>query len=94
MTEPLPRPATVEDVVTDTVVEAPAASVAVVVPEDANTKEVICAGSEGVRTAVALELPTLVTRKTLVNVRADGTRPKEQRPELRHRHANRSAIGP
>jgi hypothetical protein len=78
---PDPRPATVGEVVTETVVEAPAASVAVVVPEEANCTDTIWAGSDGVRTAVALELPTLVTRKTLVKVRAEGTVPKSSESE-------------
>ena len=38
---PSPRPATVEDVVTVTVVEAPTASAAVAVPEEAKTADVI-----------------------------------------------------
>jgi hypothetical protein len=78
---PVPRPATVDEVVTESVVDAPGASVAVVEPEEANCAETICAIDESAMVAVADELPTFVIRKTLVKVRADGTTPKSRLSE-------------
>jgi hypothetical protein len=72
---PEPRPATVDDVVTSTVVEAPAASVTDV-PPPANASEEICGTFERVRTAVRDAPLTFVTRKTDENVRAEATVPK------------------
>ena len=76
--EPLPRPATVEDVVTVTVVDAPAASVAEPEPLEAKTTELTCATFESVSVAVCVEPLTFVTRNTVVNVRAEGTVPKSR----------------
>ena len=58
-----------------TLVEAPAARVADVPPLDAKATDETCAGGDGVRTAVRVCALTFLTVKTLVNVRADGTRP-------------------
>jgi hypothetical protein len=62
--------------VTVTVVEAPAASVTVPAPLDAKTAELTSGTDETVNAAVCEEPETFVTRKTFVNVRAEGTRPK------------------
>ena len=69
---PAPRPATVGEVVTVTVVEAPAASVAVAVPVLANTAETIWLGPLRVSTAVRLCAEMFLTVNTLVNARAGG----------------------
>jgi hypothetical protein len=63
------------EVVTSTVVDAPAANVALVVPDEAKTADWICATDASVNVAVCADAVTFVTRKTLVNVRADGTVP-------------------
>src|SRR5215208_2966580 len=73
---PVPRPATVEEVVTVTVVVAPEASVAEPEPLEAKTADVICGTPENESVAVCAAPLTFVTRKTLVNVRAEGTVPK------------------
>ena len=72
---PEPRPATVDDVVTLTVVEAPAARVTDVPPPAKATAE-IWGTFESVRTAVCDAPLTFVTRKTEANVRAEATVPK------------------
>src|SRR4051794_5167018 len=77
---PVPRPATVEDVVTFTVVDAPAARVAEL-PPPAKATEEICATLDSARVAVRAAPLTFVTRKTEVNVRADGTVPKSSERE-------------
>jgi hypothetical protein len=74
--EPDPKPQTLLEVVTVTVVDAPAASVTDVDPDDVNTTDWICGTPDSVSTAVRVELLTFVTRKTLVSVRADATVPK------------------
>jgi hypothetical protein len=79
---PDPCPATVFDVVTETVVDAPAASVADVVPEEAKTIAEISGTEESVIVAVCVELETFFTVKTLVNVRADGTVPSASESEF------------
>ena len=73
---PVPRPATVDDVTTVRVVDAPAASVAEVPPLEANETDETCATFESVSVAVCVALPTFLIVKTEVNVRADGTVPK------------------
>ena len=73
---PAPWPHTVLDVVTLTVVDVPAASVALVDPDDAKTTDVICGTAASVKTAVCAEPLTFVTRKTFVSVRAEATVPK------------------
>ena len=72
--EPTPWPATVLEVVTVTVVEAPAASVALVVPVLAKSAETTWAGPLRVSTAVRLWVEMFLTVNTLVNARAEGTR--------------------
>ena len=71
----MPCPATVEDVVTVSVVDAPAASVAVVELEEAKTAEAICGAPDRLEVAVCAEPETLVMRKTEVIVRAEGIVP-------------------
>src|SRR3954465_5706998 len=73
---PVPRPATVGDVATLTVEEAPAASVTEVPPLAA--KKIVGAWGtlESVRVAGREAGLTFVTRNTDVNVRADATVPK------------------
>ena len=73
---PVPRPATVGDVVTVTVVDAPAPSMAEPEPLEANTADVTWGTPETVSVAVWAAPLTFVTRNTLVNARADGTVPK------------------
>src|SRR4051812_43949909 len=75
---PLPRPATVDDVVTVKVVEAPAPSVAEPPPLEAKTADETCGTLVSVRFAVRVAPLTFVIRKTEVNVRADGTVPKSR----------------
>src|SRR3954451_3377838 len=77
---PVPRPATDEDVVTFTVVDAPAASVTDV-PPPAKATEEICATLDSARVAVRAAPLTFVTRKIEVNVRADATVPKSSERE-------------
>src|SRR5262245_1727579 len=72
---PKPRPATVGDVVTLTVAEAPAARVSDVPPPEKERFE-IWGTFERVSTAVRDAPLTFVTRKTGLNVRADATVPK------------------
>jgi hypothetical protein len=79
--EPLPWPATVGDVVTLSVVDAPAASVTEVDPDDANTAEEICETPARASVAVCVDPDTFVILKTDVNVRADGTVPNESESE-------------
>jgi hypothetical protein len=69
------------DVVTDSVVDAPGASVAVVEPDEANAIDVISGTEDIVSVAVADALPTFFTVKRFVNVRADGTVPKTSESE-------------
>ena len=69
------------DVVTDSVVEAPAARVALVDPEEAKTADVISGMEDIVSAAVWVELPTFLIVNTLVNVRADGTVPNASESE-------------
>jgi len=69
------------EVVTESVVDAPAASVAVVEPDDANATETICGTEDSVSVAVAVELLTFLIVKTLVKVRADGTVPNASESE-------------
>jgi hypothetical protein len=66
----------VVEVVTVSVVEAPAARVAEVPPLDAKTAEDTCGTDESARIAVRLALLTFVILKTLENVRAEGTVPR------------------
>ena len=73
---PVPRPATVEEVVTVRVVEAPAASVTELLPLEAKTAEETWATFESDSVAVRVALLTFVIRKTEVMVRAEGTVPK------------------
>ena len=61
---------------TVTVVDAPAASAAVVPPELAKTAEAISGTPESVSCAVAVCAPTLRTVKTVANACACGTPPK------------------
>jgi hypothetical protein len=81
VSEPEPCPATVEDVVTVSVVDPPGASVALVEPEEANTAEAICGAPERLRVAVCDELETFVIRKIEVIVRADGMVPNASESE-------------
>jgi hypothetical protein len=68
------------DVTTVKLVEAPAPSVAEVPPLEAKTADVTC-GTERLSVAVRDAPLTLVIRKTLENVRADGTVPRSiERP--------------
>jgi hypothetical protein len=67
----VPRPATVDDVVTSTVVEAPGARVT-----ELGEREEICGTFESVRTAECDAPLTFVIRKTELNVRAEATVPK------------------
>src|SRR6185312_4211965 len=77
----MPRPATVVEVVTLSVVDAPAANVAVVPPLEANTAEETCGTDESESVAVFVAPLTFVIRKTLGKVRADGTVPRSiERP--------------
>jgi hypothetical protein len=78
---PLPWPATVLDVVTESVVDAPAASVAVVEPEEAKATEAISGAEERLIVAVCVEALTFLIVKTFVNVRADGTVPNASESE-------------
>ena len=73
---PVPCPHTVLEVVTVTVVDAPAASVALDEPDEAKTTEVICGTDASVNDAVCGRPLTFVTRKTFVSVRAEATVPK------------------
>jgi hypothetical protein len=75
---PVPRPATVVEVVTVIVVDPPEASVAEPAPLDAKTAEEIWGTPENASVAVRDAPLTFVTRKTLVKVRADGTVPKSR----------------
>jgi hypothetical protein len=71
----------VVEVVTVSVVDAPAASVAEVPPLDAKTAELTCGTEERERVAVLLALLTFVILKTLEKVRAEGTVPRSiERP--------------
>jgi hypothetical protein len=71
----------VVDVVTVKFVEAPAARVADAPPLDAKTADVTCGTEERLSVAVRDAPLTLVIRKTLENVRADGTVPRSiERP--------------
>ena len=73
---PTPRPATVAEVVTDSVVEAPAASVTEPLPLEAKTADETCETEESVSVAVRVAPLTFVIRKTFEKVRADGTVPR------------------
>src|SRR5215210_1832039 len=79
---PVPRPATVADVVTLNVVDAPAVRVAEAPPLEANTAEAIWGTPETVKLAVRVAPLTLVIWKTFVKVRADGTVPKSSERAL------------
>jgi hypothetical protein len=71
----------VVEVVTVSVVEAPAASVALPLPLEAKTAAATCGTDESVSVAVLLALLTFVIRKTLEKVRAEGTVPRSiERP--------------
>src|SRR3954466_11631765 len=78
---PIPRPATVGELVTLTVVEAPAASVTEVPPLAARKMDETCGTLDSERIAVRAAPLTFVTRKTEVNVRADATVPKSSASE-------------
>src|SRR4051794_14289355 len=78
---PVPRPATVGELATLTVVEAPAARVTEVPPLAAKKMDETCGTLDSERMAVRAAPLTFVTRKTEVNVRADGTVPKSRASE-------------
>jgi hypothetical protein len=69
------------EVVTDSVVDAPAASVAVVEPEEANATEAISGTEERLIVAVCVDALTFLIVKTFVNVRAEGTTPNDRERE-------------
>ena len=58
------------------VVEAPAANETVVPPLEAKTADATCGTDERLSVAVRVALLTFVIRKTLGNVRAEGTVPR------------------
>jgi hypothetical protein len=67
--------------VTDSVVDAPAASVAVVEPEEAKATFEISGTEERLIVAVCADELTFLIVNTLVNVRAEGTVPNERESE-------------